>query len=65
MSSNGVGTVATVTCDHGYSMTGEPRLTCGADGKWNQNVPSCGNQYLVMSVYLELHIYDMLEMKGC
>ena len=36
-----VGTVATFTCIHGYSLEGSRTRTCQASGIWNQQVVSC------------------------
>lgn len=36
-----VGGTATYSCDAGYSLVGDERRTCRADGRWSGTVPSC------------------------
>ena len=38
--------MAKLTCDTGFSMSGEDTLYCGSDGVWNAGEPICGNYYL-------------------
>ena len=37
-----VGTVATYTCDTGYTLNGGSTRTCGSDGVWSDSDPTCG-----------------------
>ncbi len=36
-----VGTVATFTCDTGYTLNGGTTRTCGSDGVWSGSAPVC------------------------
>lgn len=36
-----LGSLATFTCDRGYSLTGEQVHACLADGNWSEEVPRC------------------------
>ncbi len=36
-----VGTVATYTCNTGYTLTGDTTRTCGSDGMWSGKAPTC------------------------
>ena len=35
------GQKATFTCDTGYGIQGDSSRTCGADGQWTGNNPTC------------------------
>ncbi len=40
-----VDTVATYTCDTGYTLNGDTRI-CGSDGIWSGSAPTCeGKEY--------------------
>ena len=39
-----VGTMATFSCDSGYSLSGSSSSICQADGTWNPQTPTCGNE---------------------
>ena len=48
-------TVATYTCDTGYTLSGGITIartsTCGSDGVWSGSPPTCqGNEYKLYSV---------------
>jgi len=34
--------MATYTCEAGYDLQGPGTLTCGTDGAWDLQAPSCG-----------------------
>ena len=34
-------TTATFTCQTGYYLSGDFTLTCGSDGSWSSDVPTC------------------------
>ena len=36
-----VGTIATFTCSHGYSLSGSDLSICQTLRSWNQQVPTC------------------------
>ena len=36
-----VNTVATYTCDTGYTLNGGTTRTCGSDGVWSGSDPAC------------------------
>ncbi|XP_053399292.1 CUB and sushi domain-containing protein 3-like [Mercenaria mercenaria] len=42
LSTDGSITKAAVTCLIGYTMSGTPTLTCGSDGNWDYQTPTCG-----------------------
>lgn len=44
VSSDGVYTFATVSCDVGFTSSGQASLTCQADGIFDSDVPSCGKR---------------------
>ncbi|ELT94722.1 hypothetical protein CAPTEDRAFT_112484, partial [Capitella teleta] len=35
------GTVATFSCDDGFSLNGNSEIICQANGKWSGSKPSC------------------------
>lgn len=35
------GSLATYSCDAGYTLFGSPSITCGADGRWAGSIPYC------------------------
>ena len=35
------GSVATYTCDNGYTLMGTAERTCRSDGRWEGSIPSC------------------------
>ncbi|KAJ1523769.1 hypothetical protein ONE63_001602 [Megalurothrips usitatus] len=39
------GTTATYTCDPGYELFGTPTTTCSSSGRWQGELPFCG-EYL-------------------
>lgn len=42
LTTDGIKTIATITCVHGYSINGVSIHTCGQDGQWNPATSSCG-----------------------
>ena len=41
----GDGTVATYTCDTGYTLNGGSTRTCGSNGMWSGFAPSCQRKW--------------------
>lgn len=37
----GIGSTVTFSCDEGYELDGESKLTCRSDGQWSAMVPLC------------------------
>ena len=37
----GIGAMATYTCSSGYQLEGSDLLTCGDDGQWSPDPPTC------------------------
>ena len=35
------GSVATYSCDEGFTLTGSAERTCRSDGRWNGSIASC------------------------
>ena len=38
------GTIATFSCDDGYSLSGSSSSVCQADRTWDPQTPTCGNE---------------------
>ena len=36
-----IGSIATYTCDIGYTLSGSQSRTCGVDGNWTSSEPFC------------------------
>lgn len=36
-----IGSTVTFSCDEGYELDGESKLTCRSDGHWSELVPLC------------------------
>ena len=45
------GSTATYTCDTGYTLSGSQSRTCGTDGSWTFQSPSCLGEKLVIVLY--------------
>ena len=43
MSQQGSTTMASFTCDVGYSLAGDTSITCLISGTWSSTPPTCGN----------------------
>ena len=41
-STDGATTTALVSCDTGYTISGDNVMSCRTDGTWNISTPSCG-----------------------
>ena len=41
LDSTSIGAMANFSCNSGYFLVGEPRLTCGDDGIWSAEPPEC------------------------
>ena len=46
------GSTATYTCDTGYTLFGSQSRTCGTDGNWTFQRPSCLGEKLVPGIIL-------------
>ena len=38
------GSDVTFTCNDGFFMKGSPTTTCGSDGQWSGNAPTCSGE---------------------
>ncbi len=47
-----VNTVATYTCNNGYTLRGDTTRTCGSDGQWSGNDPTCQGKSPLTTDYL-------------
>lgn len=45
-----VGTVATYHCDEGYETFGDTNLTCSSSGRWEGEIPFCGESRPIVNV---------------
>ena len=56
---SGVGTVATYSCDTGYTLEGESTRTCqnSADPTWSGSPPTCNSELPIHLVYLLLRSF--------
>ena len=50
------GTMASFTCDDGYSLSGSESSICQASGDWDP-IPTCGNDILFIFLFIH-HIWD-------
>ncbi|KAH3700405.1 hypothetical protein DPMN_075381 [Dreissena polymorpha] len=67
LSGSTYGTVATLTCNTGYTLVGPSSMTCLQDGRWSYN-PACSikSEYQVkwgigVLVKIAMHIYDLVN----
>ena len=55
------GSVATYSCNGGLQLLGSPTRTCGADGKWSDEEPTCSNstfaQYVIRLSKINIFCY--------
>ncbi len=54
-----VNTVATYTCDTGYTLNGGSTRTCGSDGVWSGLAPTC--QRKIYTVWMYVHYSSVTE----
>ena len=59
--SNGTtfGSIATYTCNTGYTLSGSQSGTCGADGIWSFANPTCTSEFSLHAK--PLHMVQILE----
>ena len=56
-SSDGKQSIATFTCDSGYTLLGSSVLSCHEDGAWNIKIkPKCGMLFLISVPYFIFHM---------
>ncbi|KAH3840886.1 hypothetical protein DPMN_114344 [Dreissena polymorpha] len=41
MTTDGLTSIATYTCSHGYHLEGDNQLMCNTSGQWEGTVPVC------------------------
>ena len=46
-----VNTVATYTCDTGFTLNGDTTRTCGSDGVWSGSYPTCQRELMDFVLY--------------
>lgn len=54
-STDGLTTKAYFTCLAGYTLSGSSTLTCGSDGSWDVQSPSCGGR---SAAYMFIYLFD-------
>ena len=52
-----VETVASLTCDYGYKVSGSSSLHCTDSGNWNQQKPTC-KQSNTNIIFIKLAIFN-------
>ena len=45
LSTDGVMTLASFTCETGYTMSGDSSISCRSDGTWNVSQPLCSKLF--------------------
>ena len=43
------GSIATYTCNSGYSLSGQPKRECQNDGEWDGDAPTCIRKSILWS----------------
>jgi hypothetical protein len=64
ISTDGSVTKASISCMAGYTMSGISTLTCGSDGTWDIQTPSCGGNdghFSIKNLLFLYHLYDWFE----
>ena len=49
----GEGSVATHSCDTGYTLNGGSTRTCQTDGTWNGSAPICEGEHIKRHLFLK------------
>ena len=51
-STSGAITTVNITCEKGYTLSGQTFLTCLTDGNWDQATPTCGKLRCTKYMYV-------------
>ncbi len=43
---------ATYTCNPGYTLIGANTRTCGGDGQWTPDAPTCARMQIISSMFI-------------
>ncbi len=52
-----VGTVASLTCNTGYTLSGASTRTCQFDGQWSLSMPFCEGEIIKILLSMCMHVY--------
>ena len=52
-----VDTIASLTCDLGYTLSGSSSITCQPSGNWNQPVAICGESNRMICLKKNTYFY--------
>ena len=55
----GENSVATHSCDTGYTFNGGSTRTCQSDGTWSGSTPICESKFILMSHIISAHSYPI------
>ena len=58
---DGINTRVNYTCQSGYTLSGASALTCGSDGSWDAQQPSCGKTLCVICNIKLKHVLTFLN----
>ena len=42
LATDGISTVATFSCDLGFTLRGHKTISCDSSGEWREQLPACG-----------------------
>ena len=56
VSTDGINTRASYTCNNGYTLNGVNAITCRSDGSWDFTEPTCG-KLVYQCIPLFVHYY--------
>ena len=57
------GSTVTYTCNPGYTLQGESRGTCMANGHWSGRAPTCNRKLLCKHMFHYRHIWTLIATK--